>query len=74
MFTIIERIPGKFFKGVEGVKGLLENRIEYESNIYRILCCLDKGNLVVLSMNFKRNTKDTKERVKEGSKDNARIF
>ena len=34
MMTILERIPTKFFKSIDGVKGLFEIRIEYESNIY----------------------------------------
>ena len=31
MITILERIPTKFFKSIEGIKGLFEIRIEYES-------------------------------------------
>lgn len=54
MFTIIERIPKKFFKSIDGVKGLFEIRIEYESNIYRIFCCFDKGNLIILFNGFQK--------------------
>ncbi len=56
MITIIERIPTKFFKSIEDVKGLFEIRIEYESNIYRIFCCFDKGNLVILFNGFQKKT------------------
>lgn len=56
MMTIIERVPTKFFKSIEGVKGLYEIRVEYESNIYRIFCCFDKGNLVVLFNGFQKKT------------------
>ena len=59
MLTIIERIPTKFFKSIEGIKGLFEIRIEYESNIYRIFCCFDKGNLVVLFNGFQKKTQKT---------------
>lgn len=59
MMTILERVPIKFFKSIEGVKGLFEIRIEYESNIYRIFCCLDKGNLVVLFNGFQKKTQKT---------------
>ncbi|MDR7673082.1 hypothetical protein [Riemerella anatipestifer] len=38
MITIIERVPTKFFKSIDGVKGLFEIRVEYESNIYRTRC------------------------------------
>ncbi len=43
-----ENIPSKFFRSIIGYQGLFEIRVEYESNIYRIFCCLDKGNLIVL--------------------------
>ena len=59
MMTIIERVPTKFFKSIEGVKGLFEIRIEYESNIYRIFCCFDKRNLVILFNGFQKKTQKT---------------
>lgn len=59
MLTIIERVPTRFFKSIEGVKGLFEIRIEYESNIYRIFCCFDKGRLVVLFNGFQKKTQKT---------------
>jgi len=59
MMTILERVPTKFFKSIEGIKGLFEIRIEYESNIYRIFCCFDKGNLVVLFNGFQKKTQKT---------------
>ncbi len=59
MVTILERVPTKFFKSIAGVKGLFEIRIEYESNIYRIFCCFDKGNLVVLFNGFQKKTQKT---------------
>ena len=59
MITILERIPVKFFKSIEGIKSLFEIRVEYESNIYRIFCCFDKGNLVVLFNGFQKKTQKT---------------
>ena len=59
MMTILERIPTKFFKSIEGVKGLFEIRVEYESNIYRIFCYFDKGNLVVLFNGFQKKSQKT---------------
>lgn len=59
MMTILERVPTKFFKSIEGVKGLFEIRIEHESNIYRIFCCFDKGNLVVLFNGFQKKAQKT---------------
>ena len=39
--------------------GLYEIRIELDSNIYRIFCCLDKGNLVVLFNGFQKKSQKT---------------
>lgn len=59
MITILDKIPKKFFNKIEGVKGLYEIRIEYNSNIYRIFCCFDKGNLVVLFNGFQKKSQKT---------------
>ena len=52
----VEQVPEKFFKHVTGTDGLYEIRIEYQSNIYRIFCCFDKGNLVVLFNGFQKKS------------------
>ncbi|MCB9034810.1 MAG: type II toxin-antitoxin system RelE/ParE family toxin [Chitinophagales bacterium] len=57
--TVVERIPTKFFKKIESVKGLYEIRIKYESNIYRIFCCFDKGKLVILFNGFQKKSEKT---------------
>ena len=54
-----ENIPVRFFKHLEDVKGLYEIRIEYESNIYRIFCCLDKGKIVVLFNGIQKKSRRT---------------
>jgi phage-related protein len=59
LVTTAERIPKKFFSFVEGTDGLFEIRIEFESNIYRIFCCFDEGNLVVLFNGFQKKTQKT---------------
>lgn len=55
----VERIPEKFLKHLEGTDGLYEIRVESGSNIYRIFCCFDKGNLVVLFNGFQKKTQKT---------------
>lgn len=55
----VERIPEKFFKYLTSTKGLYEIRIEYKSNIYRIFCFFDKGELVILLNGFQKKTKKT---------------
>ena len=59
LVTIADRIPKKFFDQMTGYDGLFEIRIEFESNIYRIFCCFDEGNLVVLFNGFHKKTQKT---------------
>ena len=54
-----EIIPVKFLKKIEGVKDLYEIRIEHNGNIYRIFCCFDEGNLVILFNAFQKKTQKT---------------
>jgi len=49
----------KFFDQMTGYDGLFEIRIEFESNIFRIFCCFDEGNLVVLFNGFQKKTQKT---------------
>ncbi len=56
---IADKIPKKFFDHLAGTNGIYEIRVEYESNIYRILCFFDKGNLVVLINSFQKKSQKT---------------
>ena len=56
LITVANRIPVKFFEHVTGTDGLYEIRIEFESNIYRIFCCFDEENLVVLFNGFQKKS------------------
>jgi len=55
----VEKVPEKLLKHLTGTEGIYEIRIEYQSNIYRIFCCFDKGNLVVLFNGFQKKTQKT---------------
>lgn len=55
----VQNVPKKFLKHMEGTDGLYEVRIEFESNIYRVFCCFDKGNLVVLFNGFQKKSQKT---------------
>jgi phage-related protein len=55
----LEVVPRSFLRSIEGVKGLFEIRIEESGNIYRVFCCLDEGNLVVLFNAFRKKTQKT---------------
>jgi len=55
----LEIIPEKFFKHIEGNDGLFEIRIKVGSNIYRIFCFFDEGQLVILLNGFQKKTQKT---------------
>ena len=52
----VQKVPKKFLDLITGTDGLYEIRIEFEINIYRIFCCFDKGNLVILFNGFQKKT------------------
>jgi len=59
LIKTVDKVPEKFMKHIEGTDGLYEIRIEVGSNIFRIFCCFDKGNLVVLFNAFQKKTQKT---------------
>lgn len=59
LITVADRIPKKFFQYLEGTNGLYEIRVEYQGNIFRIFCCFDEGNLVVLFNGFQKKSQKT---------------
>ena len=65
IFKIIEiiesqqRIPEKFLKHIEGEKGLYETRIMLGSDIWRVFCFFDQGQLVILLNGFQKKTQKT---------------
>ena len=59
MIRVTPQIPEKYFKHLEGTKGLYEIRVEVSSNIYRIFAFFDKGNLVILGNGFQKKSQKT---------------
>ncbi|HJY23931.1 MAG TPA: type II toxin-antitoxin system RelE/ParE family toxin [Hanamia sp.] len=57
--SVAERIPKKFFQHLEGTDGLFEIRIDFQGNIYRIFCCFDEGQVVVLFNGFQKKSQKT---------------
>ena len=55
----VQNVPKKFFNHMTGTAGIYEIRVEFESNIYRIFCCFDKENLVVLFNGFQKKSQKT---------------
>lgn len=59
LIRVTQLVPEKYFKHIEGTKGLYEVRVEVGSNIYRIFAFFDKGNLVVLGNGFQKKSQKT---------------
>ena len=59
LIRVTRQVPVKYFKHLEGTKGLYEIRVEVRGNIYRIFSFFDKGNLVVLGNAFQKKTQKT---------------
>ena len=69
LIQITRQVPDKYFKHMEGTKGLYEIRVEVRSNIYRIFSFFDHGNLVVLGNAFMKKTQKTpKQEIKKALK------
>ena len=59
LIKVMPKVPEKFFKHMQGTKGLYEIRVEVGSNIYRIFSFFDKENLVVLGNGFQKKSQKT---------------
>lgn len=55
----VDHIPKKYFEHLENTEGIFEIKIEFESNIYRIFCFFDEGNLIILINAFQKKTQKT---------------
>ncbi|MBK7128854.1 MAG: type II toxin-antitoxin system RelE/ParE family toxin [Crocinitomicaceae bacterium] len=55
----VDKVPKKFLDHMTGADGIYEIRVEVGSDIFRIFCCFDKGNLVVLFNGFQKKTQKT---------------
>lgn len=61
-FELIEQldiVPETYLKHLEGTEGLYEIRVQQGSDIFRILCFFDEGQLVVLLNGFQKKTQKT---------------
>ena len=55
----LRMVPEKFFKHIEGTDGLYEIRIKLSSDIFRIFCFFDEGNLIILLNGFQKKSPKT---------------
>ena len=55
----LQRVPELYLKHIENTEGLYEIRIQMGSDIYRIFCFFDQGQLVVIANGFQKKTQKT---------------
>ncbi len=55
----LEKIPETYLKHLEGTDGLYEVRVKQGSDIFRIFCFFDEGQLIVISNGFQKKTQKT---------------
>lgn len=61
-FDLIEnlpRVPEIYLKHIENTEGLYEIRVQMGSDIYRIFCFFDQGQLVVIANGFQKKSQRT---------------
>lgn len=55
----LQRVPETYLKHLENTDGLYEIRVQLASDIFRIFCFFDQGQLVVLANGFQKKTQKT---------------
>ena len=55
----LQRVPETYLKHLESTDGLFEIRVQVGSDIFRIFCFFDQGQLVVLANGFHKKTQKT---------------
>jgi phage-related protein len=55
----LQRVPETYLKHIENTDGLYEIRVQLGSDIFRIFCFFDHGQLVVLMNGFQKKTQKT---------------
>jgi len=54
LVRILPVVPEKFMKHLEGTDGLYEIRIKLGTNIFRVFCFFDKGQLIILLNGYQK--------------------
>jgi phage-related protein len=55
----LQRIPETYLKHIENTDGLFEIRVQMGSDIFRIFCFFDKGQLVIITNGFQKKMQKT---------------
>ncbi len=59
MVEDLHRVPETYLKHIENTDGLYEIRVQLGSDVFRIFCFFDQGQLVVLGNGFQKKTQKT---------------
>ena len=59
MVEDLQSVPETYLKHIENTDGLYEIRVQSGSDIFRIFCFFDQGQLVVLANGFQKKTQKT---------------
>jgi phage-related protein len=55
----LQRVPELYLKHIENTEGLYEIRVQMGSDIYRIFCFFDQGQLVIIANGFQKKSQKT---------------
>ena len=55
----LQRVPETYLKHIENTDGLYEIRVQLGTDIFRIFCFFDRGQVVVLVNGFQKKTQRT---------------
>jgi phage-related protein len=55
----LQKVPEIYLKHLENAEGLFEIRVQQGSDIFRIFCFFDQGQLVILTNGFQKKTQKT---------------
>jgi phage-related protein len=59
LIATTQRVPEKYFKHLSGTDGIYEVRVEVGSDIYRVFCFFDEGQLIILVNGFQKKRQKT---------------
>jgi phage-related protein len=59
LLETLGRVPGQYFKKLEGSDGIWEVRVDSGKDTFRLLGFMDKGSLVILTNGFAKKSQNT---------------
>jgi len=59
LIETIQNVPADYLKHLTGTDGLYEIRVKSGSNIYRIFCFFEEGQIIILANGFQKKSQKT---------------